>query len=62
LTTAVIFEGRRANLEAGALVIADRGIACIDELEKMRPEDRSSIHEALEQRPVSIAKGGKVRG
>lgn len=60
LTAAVIFEEGGASLEAGALVLADGGIACIDELEKMRPEDRSSIHEALEQRTVSIAKGGIV--
>jgi len=61
LTAAVIFEEKgNVNLEAGALVLADKGIAAIDELEKMRPEDRSSIHEALEQRTVSIAKGGIV--
>ena len=61
LTAAVIFEeGAGANLEAGVLVLADKGIAAIDELEKMRPEDRSSIHEALEQRTVSVAKGGIV--
>ena len=57
LTAAVVKEDDMYTLEAGAMVLADQGICCMDELDKVSDNDRSALHEAMEQGTCSVAKG-----
>ena len=58
LSAAVVKEKDSFTLEIGATVLGDQGVTCVDELDKLRPEDRSALHEVMEQGTVTISKAG----